>query len=219
MLRRAILRFLAICLLAHAYGPTAASAHGGGLDSRGCHRDRKLGGYHCHKGPLAGRHFASKAEALSALGSAQVAPELAPTKREQLARHWRLVEHVIDGDTIELDGGEKVRLIGVDTPETVHPEKPVERFGKEASNFTHGLVAGKKVRLEYDWQRTDKYGRTLAYAYLEDGMFVNAEIVKQGFGFAYVKYPFKYIEEFRGYEREARAAGRGLWQGETKQAN
>ena len=109
-----------------------------------------------------------------------------------------------------LDGNERVRLIGVDTPETVHPNKPVERFGKEASAFTTKLVQGKRVRMEYDWQRTDKYGRTLGYVYLEDGRFVNAEIIKQGYGFAYVKYPFKYLEEFRSYEREARdAAGYG----------
>src|SRR5688572_3648245 len=124
--------------------PTPALSHGGGLDSLGCHRDRKLGGYHCHKGPLAGRYFASKAEALSALRLAQTAPELAPTKREQLAVRWRLVKRVIDGDTIELDGAEKVRLIGVYTPETVHPEKPVQRFGQEASNCRRRVGGERK---------------------------------------------------------------------------
>jgi micrococcal nuclease len=127
---------------------------------------------------------------------------------------WRTCIRVIDGDTIMLDGHERVRLIGVDTPETVDPRRPVQRFGKEASAFTRNLVQGKKVRMEYDWQRTDKYGRTLGYVYLEDGIFVNAEIVKRGYGFAYVKYPFKFMEEFKGYEREARQAGRGLWQPE-----
>lgn len=123
----------------------------------------------------------------------------------------RLVLRVVDGDTIVLDGNEKVRLIGVDTPETVHPTKPVEYFGKEASAFTKKLCEGKKVRLEYDWQRSDRYGRTLAYVYLVDGIFVNAEIVKQGYGFAYTKYPFKYLEEFRQYERDARVSNAGLW--------
>ena len=117
----------------------------------------------------------------------------------------------INGDTIVLDGNEKVRLIGVDTPETKHPSKPVEYFGKEASAFTARMVEGKKVRLEYDWQRQDKYGRTLAYVYLEDGTSLNAEIVKQGYGHAYTKYPFKYLDEFRQYEREARENNRGLW--------
>ena len=69
----------------------------------------------------------------------------------------------------------------------------------------------KKVRLEYDWQRKDKYDRTLAYVYLEDGTFVNAEIIKQGYGHAYTRFPFKYLEEFREYEKEARENGRGLW--------
>lgn len=118
---------------------------------------------------------------------------------------------VVDGDTIVVSGVGKVRLIGVDTPETKHPAKPVERFGREASRFTAKLVEGKRVRLEYDWQRVDRYGRTLAYVYLADGTFVNAEIVKQGYGYAYTKYPFKYLEEFRALEREAREAERGLW--------
>lgn len=118
---------------------------------------------------------------------------------------------VIDGDTIGIDNGEKVRLIGVDTPETKHPKKLVQYFGKEASEFTKRLCEGKPVRLEYDWQKKDKYNRILAYVYLEDGTFINAEIIKQGYGHVYVKYPFKYIEEFRQYEREAREGEFGLW--------
>jgi len=121
------------------------------------------------------------------------------------------VERVIDGDTILLANGERVRLIGVDTPETKHPQKPVERFGKEAYLFTKNMVEGKEIRLEYDWQKRDKYGRLLAYAYLKDGTFLNAEIIKQGYGFAYIKYPFKYLEEFRQFEREASENKRGLW--------
>ena len=126
-----------------------------------------------------------------------------------------LCTRVIDGDTIVVDMSgkeERVRLIGVDTPETVHPEKPVEYFGKEASEFTKNMVEGKELRLEYDWQKRDKYGRLLAYVYLMDGTFLNAEIIKQGYGFAYTKFPFKYLEEFRKYEREARESGRGLWE-------
>jgi micrococcal nuclease len=121
------------------------------------------------------------------------------------------VQRVLDGDTLLLTNGEYVRLIGVDTPETKHPEKPVEYFGKEAYQFTKGMVEGREVRLEYDQTRRDKYNRILAYVYLMDGTFLNAEIIKQGYGFAYAKYPFKYMEEFRQYEREARENGRGLW--------
>jgi micrococcal nuclease len=130
------------------------------------------------------------------------------------AQDFGLCTRVIDGDTIviEIDGKqEKVRLIGVDTPETVHPQKPVEYFGKEASEFTRKMVESKRVRLEYDWQKRDKYRRLLAYVYLEDGTFLNAEIIKQGYGFAYTRFPFKYLEEFRQYEREARENNRGLW--------
>ena len=118
---------------------------------------------------------------------------------------------VVDGDTIVVAGVGTVRLIGVDTPETVDPRKPVQFFGKEASEFTRRMAQGQVVRLEFDYQRTDKYQRTLAYVYLPDGTFLNAEIVKQGYGHAYVQYPFKYLDQFRGYEREAREAGRGLW--------
>lgn len=124
---------------------------------------------------------------------------------------WRTCFRVVDGDTIVLDGDEKVRLIGVDTPETKDPRKPVQYFGKEAYEFTKGLVEGKKVRLEYDQTRIDKYGRTLAYVYLEDGTFLNAEIIRKGYGFAYTKYPFKYLDEFRQYEKEARENEKGLW--------
>ena len=118
---------------------------------------------------------------------------------------------VIDGDTIVLSNGEKVRLIGVDTPETKHPQKPVEYYGKEATAFTNRMVGGKVVKLKYDAQRRDKYGRLLAYVYLMDGTFLNAEIIKQGYGHAYTRFPFKYMEEFRQYEKEAREAKRGLW--------
>ena len=120
----------------------------------------------------------------------------------------------VDGDTlvVDLNGTrEKVRLIGVDTPETVHPSKPVQHFGKEASAFTKWMAAGKKVRLEYDGQKRDRYGRLLAYVYLQDGTFLNAEIIRQGYGFAYTRFPFKYMDQFRQHEKEAREASRGLW--------
>lgn len=124
---------------------------------------------------------------------------------------WRICIKVVDGDTIILNGGEKVRLIGINTPETKDLRKPVQYFGKEAFEFTKSLVEGKKVRLEYDLNIKDKYGNTLAYIYLEDGTFLNAEIIKQGYGSVYTKFPFKYFEEFRMYEREARKNKVGIW--------
>jgi micrococcal nuclease len=125
----------------------------------------------------------------------------------------QLVTRVVDGDTIVVAGVGTVRLVAVDTPETVDPRKPVQFFGKEASEFTHRKAHGKIVQLEFDFHRTDKYQRTLAYVYLPDGTFLNAEIVKQGYGHAYGQYPFKYLDQFREYERAAREAGRGLWNG------
>ena len=118
---------------------------------------------------------------------------------------------VVDGDTLVLDGDERVRLIGVDTPESVDPRRPVQHFGKEAAAFTRRLAEGHGVRLDYDEERQDRYGRTLAYVFLEDGTFLNAEIIRLGYGHAYTRFPFRYMEEFRAYEHEARENRRGLW--------
>ena len=123
----------------------------------------------------------------------------------------QMVERVVDGDTIVVRGVGRVRLIGVDTPETVSPGRPVEFFGREASAFTKRLLEGRRVRLEYDRERTDRYGRTLAYVHLTDGTFANAEIIRRGYGHAYTRFPFRHLDRFRQLEREARSAGRGLW--------
>ena len=137
---------------------------------------------------------------------AAVLPVLAPPAAEA-----QRVERVVDGDTIVVEGVGRVRLIGVDTPETVSPRRPVEFFGREASAFTKRLLEGRRVRLEYDRERTDRYGRTLAYVHLADGTFANAEIIRRGYGHAYTRFPFRYLDRFRRLEREARSAGRGLW--------
>jgi micrococcal nuclease len=123
---------------------------------------------------------------------------------------------VADGDTITIDLGgyrETVRLIGVDTPETHDPRKPVQCFGEAASNFTKSLLAGQKVRLESEPEDSDrdKYRRLLRYAYLPDGRLVNAEIIQAGYGFAYTVFPYSKLDEFRLLETEARENGRGLW--------
>ncbi len=136
--------------------------------------------------------------------------ELRPPQPERVPEE-RLCVRVIDGDTIELDGAERVRLIGVDTPESVDQSRPVEYFGKEASAFTRGLAEGKRVRLEFDRETVDTYGRTLAYVYLPDRTLLNGEIIRRGYGHAYTRFPFRYEREFVVLEREARAAGRGLW--------
>lgn len=121
------------------------------------------------------------------------------------------VVRAVDGDTIEIEGGEKVRYIGIDTPETVDPRKPVQCFGVEASAKNKELVEGKLARLEKDATDRDKYGRLLRYVWV-GGVFVNLELVKQGFAYSY-SYPpdIKYQDQFVEAQREAKEAKRGLW--------
>ena len=131
-----------------------------------------------------------------------------------------MVQRVIDGDTIELATGEKVRYIGINTPEIHHPRKPVEYFGKEAMEFNRKLVTSKKVHLEFDAQKRDKYSRLLAYVYLPDGTFVNAELVKEGYA-QVATYPpnVKHQKLFKKLQQEARKAKRGLWASHTSEKN
>ena len=141
-----------------------------------------------------------------------------PTDRDVISGDREYVQRVVDGDTLMLGTGERVRLIGVDTPETNHPDRPVEYFGKEASAFIRHMAEGKRITLDYDDANKhighkDRYGRTLAYVFLEDGMLLNAEIIRQGYGHALTRYPFSRMEEFRRLEREAWEQRRGLWNG------
>ena len=118
------------------------------------------------------------------------------------------VIRVIDGDTITVEGGYKVRYIGIDTPE-IYPV--VEAFGMEALEANRKLVEDKEVRLERDVSETDKYGRLLRYVYVND-TFVNAELVRQGLAEAKAYPPdIKYQDYLEKLEAEARLAGRGMW--------
>jgi endonuclease YncB( thermonuclease family) len=144
-----------------------------------------------------------------------------PQTAEQLASAqpglWH-VTHDVDGDTINVQQGstrETVRFIGVDTPETHDPRKPVQCFGKTAAAHTKAVLEGKDVRLAPDPedQDRDKYGRLLRYIYLPDGTLVNAELIKDGYGFAYVVFPFEKLDQFRQLESDARQNNRGLWAG------
>lgn len=125
------------------------------------------------------------------------------------------VERVVDGDTIRVtyEGrSERVRYIGVDTPETRHPSKGVEPLGPEATEANRRLVEGETVRLVLDVQERDRHGRLLAYVYLRDGTFVNAKLVEEGYAQVMTVPPNVLHQElFLDLEREARAAGRGLW--------
>ena len=127
------------------------------------------------------------------------------------AQSWILVSKVIDGDTLILQGGERIRLIGLDTPELNDSRETAAAMARRSRDFLKNLAEGKHVRLEYGRERTDSYGRTLAYLYLKDGTFINAEIIRQGYGAVYKFFPFQYLDEFIFYEKSAREAGRGLW--------
>ena len=133
---------------------------------------------------------------------------------------WVLVTQVVDGDTIRVGRGWRnatVRLLGVDTPETVHPDKPVEFLGPEASEFTKKSLEREKVHLEFEpLNPMDKYGRLLAYIYMSDGTLFNAELVKRGYARVIAPSHFRYYDEFHNYEREAMASGIGIWAARVK---
>jgi len=124
------------------------------------------------------------------------------------------VTRVVDGDTIEvrLGGGEEdVRYIGVDTPETVKPDTPVQCFGPQASAFNHALVEQRRVRLVFGAERRDVYGRLLAYVYLGE-RFVNAELLRRGLARTLTIPPNdRFAERFERLQTAAARAGRGLW--------
>ncbi len=127
------------------------------------------------------------------------------------------VTKVTDGDTIQvsIDGTvEKIRLIGINTPETVDPRKTVQCFGKEASERMKELVEGKTVRLEYDDSQgyRDTYGRVLAYVYLEDEQMLNRKMIAEGYAYEYTYMtPYMYQADFREVQNLARVSSRGLW--------
>lgn len=136
-----------------------------------------------------------------------------------------LVKRVVDGDTIVLETGERVRLIGIDTPELHESNKlyrdaqrtqqdisTIQKLGQRAYEFTRNLVEGKRVSLEFDVEKRDRYKRLLAYVYLKGGIFVNAEIVKEGYASLMTIPPnVKYADLFLKLYRQARENKRGLW--------
>ncbi len=136
-----------------------------------------------------------------------------------------LVTRAVDGDTLVLENRERVRLIGIDTPEMHESNKlyrdaqrsgqdveAIKRLGRQSYEFTKKLVEGKRVRLDFDVERYDRYKRILAYVYLEDGTFVNARIVEEGYA-SLMTYPpnVKYADLFLKLYRQARQNQRGLW--------
>ena len=138
------------------------------------------------------------------------------------------VAYVYDGDTIKLDNGERVRFIGIDAPEAHENEKllrDVRRrhsngqtqlaMGREAARFARSLLDGQQVRLEFDVEQRDKYGRLLAYLYLPNGTFVNEKIIREGYAYPLTIPPnVRHAREFKRWFDEAREAKRGLWSNE-----
>lgn len=134
----------------------------------------------------------------------------------QIAGERVKVTEVVDGDTIKVSNGKTVRFIGMDTPETKDPRRPVGCFGKEASNEAKSLLDGKDVILQKDISEVDKYGRILRYIFLplKNGqiLFVNDFLVREGFAKVSTYPPdVKYTDQFIQAEREAREGSRGLW--------
>jgi micrococcal nuclease len=151
--------------------------------------------------------------ALGACSSSATPASSGPPSRSP-ARVDGVVTRVVDGDTahIEVDGRDlDVRFIGIDTPETVAPDQPVECFGPQASAYTHRRLDGARVELEYDVEREDRYGRTLAYVWLGDELF-NETLVRDGYAVVTTFPPdVAYVDRFVAAQRDARAHDRGLW--------
>lgn len=126
------------------------------------------------------------------------------------------VTRFTDGDTITVNMNgtpEKVRMIGIDTPETHKPNSPVQCYGPAASAYTKELIDNHKVRLESDPNSTnrDRYDRLLRYVYLPDGTLIAEKIIRNGYGFAYTQFPFTKKDAFILAEKEAEKAHAGLW--------
>jgi micrococcal nuclease len=140
-------------------------------------------------------------------------PHLSSVDEEEKFPYYDVVR-VVDGDTIIINFNgkeERVRMIGIDTPETVHPTKPVEPFGPEASEYTKRRLEGKKAGVELDVQERDQYGRLLAYVWV-DGVMINNELLEEGLAVVSTYPPnVKYVELFRQTEKKAKEEKKNIW--------
>ena len=210
MFKKSFIFLMAVALIFSL--ASVSLAHPGKLDANGGHVDKETGEYHYHKGPIA-------------LQSLEI-------RRNTVYK--AKVERVVDGDTAIIsfifdDGSkymkERVRFLGVNTPETVHPNKPVEYYGKEASNFTKSELTDKTVWLQTDVEVKDRYGRMLAYVWtkeptkkelddenaIREYMF-NAKLLLDGYAQLMTVQPnSRYANIFVHFQREARQDNRGLW--------
>lgn len=150
--------------------------------------------------------LANEQEQAAQVAGAETSAEISEIQRETVK-----VVRVIDGDTIEIEGGQKLRYIGIDTPESKDPNKDVECFANEATQKNEQLVLNQEVRLEKDVSEVDKYGRLLRYVYVGDQM-VNEILVREGYAQASAYPPdVKYQDLFAKLEQEARDQATGLW--------
>ena len=129
-----------------------------------------------------------------------------------VASEFVFVSRVVDGDTLVIEGDRRVRLLGVDTPETKHPSLPVQPFGEEASRFTRRMVEGKTVQLVFDRERFDDFQRVLAFVFIGD-RFLNEELVRAGLATAEPQYPYRadFKKRLLLAEQEAQAGRLGIW--------
>lgn len=194
--------FLSLLFIANT-----VSAHRGGYDEYGCHHDRVHGGYHCHRGSLAGKFFVSQEEMLARVPTA--------TAKRQPEKDTARVVRVLDGDTVEilLNGQQdKVRLLRINTPEMTDRRPQVLALAQAAKHVLESLVLDKPVSLTYDVVRRDKYRRLLAHLYLDDGTWINREMVRLGYAQIMTIPPnVKYTAEIREAQQEAKDKKRGLW--------
>lgn len=131
------------------------------------------------------------------------------------------VVRIVDGDTFLISGNRKVRLHGIDTPESVHSQKGLQWYGKESSACLKTLLTGKMVRLQPEEGKSFKtgaYGRILAFVYRKDGMFVNAEVIRRGAALSYRKYKCSLREKFNALEAKAKRKGVGVWNDKARLA-
>ncbi len=131
--------------------------------------------------------------------------------------HWIKLQNlhevirVYDGDTIQIDDGRKIRLIGVDAPEVESPYTREEPCGSQSRKHLEGLLAGRKVFIKEGEEPYDRFKRTLAYVYADD-ILVNGRMIRDGWARVYVRFDYEYKDLFKAYEREARARGIGIWE-------
>jgi micrococcal nuclease len=151
------------------------------------------------------------------LVQAWLSPTLQPENQQEEVGALSRVVRIVDGDTVVIDrnnASETLRLIGVDTPELHHPTKPVQCFAREAAAYITSLLKDRSVRVVSDPSQDarDKYGRTLAYLYRDDGLFINKALIEEGYGYEYTyEVPYVYQKEFKAAQTDAREQQKGLW--------